>query len=1196
MTQNSSLQILDELVRHCSHNLDDCLARAIRSAKSHLYEKLQHLSDSEQGDFSYAVNLLESNVDWMVSRISLETISRFRSDDTTLGEQNDRSIESKSLESERREGLVPEPAAEQPDATEKTESGQQDSKKANLSNLSLVSKDEFEDWLLVDVSKKKLERELGAALEDMCSLVAKLKATNINPSTLAIGPERLLTSLKNSIDQLQIPTVAQITIYRAVTDSLSPDLIRIYTELKSRAASMGLTVSRRIVTPKVKAKSKASADEGTYVADQSEKFESVSTDPTNRGGVSDRYSSLSTLARMGAVLQNGNQLGQSDSYKAERQENVGGASSVLNGSAPPQAESESSVLTSPLLAQLKKSTTKHLDHESAESSSLKDWVKRELIATNRTEADLSEGESDLINVTDSLFEAIALEITGNKTLERWLKKLKVVILKSVLSDQTFFTNIDHPARAMLNRLGSLADIVESGHVHLASILDKSIDKVVMEYDADVNSIDSVVAELSAIFERHVAAYKRNSERLARSYEGKQRVAKVRHDVVKDLNSLLAGKPIPDLLVKLVDDAGWRDYLALTAIRDGGDGPGYQEGLDIVSQLMEWLSALFGEDMESASAVSVEIGMEAPSLLDMLARELDGAGKTGFESTLQGLRAALLEDERPSFIEISEYKWPFGEGESELNDLLPKERDRGRFSRWHRQVIAMQAGDWIQLLAEDGDRLLRLAWAGTDSFRFVFVDTQGMKDEDMSIDELAERLKQGSAKLIEHSEVPLVDQGLHRMVQSTYEELSGQANCDELTGLLTRQALERALDQTSALSLSTQNAASFVYVDINQFNVINNSYGHAAGDAILKNLAVVLRDFSGESSFCGRLGGNEFGVVLQKCSSEQASRVAEAISGEVSANGPQFKGHTLHTSLSFGIHQIDYEVDDYDSVLRNSELACREAKKTPGGPPVVYEAQSLDLKRRTDYLKWISRLDGSLDDLLTLRVQEIRPINSSASTDSHWEILLGIKHEGQIIPPGPLIDAAEHFGKMTKVDEWVVKASLAWMNSNPEFVESSSGFSINLSGNSLSDHEFLDFVERLVLDTEVPAHKICFEITETSAIVNLNFATEFIRVLKKQGCKFSLDDFGSGLSSYAYIQQLPVDYIKIDGMFVRNLAHNENDQALVRSINELAHFMGMETVAEFVESHEILEVLRDIGVDHSQGYGIRKPMPIDELLH
>ena len=178
----------------------------------------------------------------------------------------------------------------------------------------------------------------------------------------------------------------------------------------------------------------------------------------------------------------------------------------------------------------------------------------------------------------------------------------------------------------------------------------------------------------------------------------------------------------------------------------------------------------------------------------------------------------------------------------------------------------------------------------------------------------------------------------------------------------------------------------------------------------------------------------------------------------------------------------------------------------------------------------------------------------------------------------------------------MKASLAWMNSNPEFVEQSSGFSINLSGNSLSDHEFLDFVERLVLDTEVPAHKICFEITETSAIVNLNFATEFIRVLKKQGCKFSLDDFGSGLSSYAYIQQLPVDYIKIDGMFVRNLAHNENDQALVRSINELAHFMGMETVAEFVESHEILEVLRDIGVDHSQGYGIRKPMPIDELLH
>lgn len=1168
MTQTSSPQLLDTLVKLCSQNLGECLERAVRSAKAQLYEKLHNLSDSEQGDFSYAVNLLDSNVDWIVNRISsssiqqLQSVSQLENDFVQPAEQ-----------------MRDEQSKDSPDAT-----------KTTVTNLSLVSKNEFEDWLLVDVSKKKLERELGAALQDICYIFSTIKALDINVSNLSIGPEMLLTRLKNSIDQLQIPTVAQITIYRAVTDSLSSDLLRIYSELKTRAASEGVIAPRTILRKQSGAASAEVKEDDVEIEDHSESASALNSESSDSNN---RYSSLNTLARMGAVLQNGNQLGKS----VETQQGVlGSPGNRVLGENRSGAAIESSTDSSPsaLLAQLKKSTSKQLDLTAdSQTDTLRDWVRRELSASNRSEQDLTASEKDLINVTDSLFEAISLEISGNQTLERWLKKLKVVILKSVLSDQGFFTNIDHPARAMLNKLGSLAEIVESGHAHLASILDRSIDKVVVEYDADVNSIDSVVSELSSIFERHVAAYKRNSERLARSYEGKQRVASVRHHIVSDLTRILSVQPVPDVVLTLLDKCGWREYLALTAIRDGCESFAYVEGLEVINLLIEWLSALYGDDAEAASVASVELGMESASLLDMLERELAGAGKAGFEPTLQELEKCLLHNTKPSFVEVQSYTWPFGEGESELNDLLPKELDRSRFSRWHRQVMGMQAGDWIQLLGDGHDRVLRLAWAGSDSFRFVFVDTQGMKDEDMSIDELADRLKAGRAKLIEHSEVPLVDQGLHRMVQSTYEELSGQANCDALTGLLTRQALERALDQTSALSMSTDSRSSFIYVDISQFNVTNNTHGHAAGDAVLRNLAAVLRDFSGETSFCGRLGGNEFGVVLKRCSAQQAKRVAESISGEVASNGPQFKGTMLKTNLNFGIHEIDYEVDDYDSVLLKSELACREAKDS-NSAIVVYEPQSEDLKRRSDHLHWVNKLEGSLDSLLTLRVQEIRPISNVESSKSHWEILLGLRHEGQVIPPAPLIDAAEHFGKMTIVDYWVVKSSLAWMADNQEFVESSSGFSINLSGNSLSDHEFLDSVESLVLESGIPARKICFEITETSAIVNLSCATEFIRVLKKLGCLFSLDDFGSGLSSYAYIQQLPVDYIKIDGMFIRNLVHSENDQALVHSINELAHFMGMETVAEFVENHEILEVLKAIGVDHSQGYGIRKPMLLQDL--
>lgn len=1140
-----------------SRYLDECLERSIRVANKQLYERLQHLSDNEQSDYSYAVNLLESNLEWIVNKISVITLKSLSTPQALVTGSPD---------------VMP----------EETETG-----------LSLVSKDEFEDWLLVDVSKKKLERELGGRLSDVCQVFSKIKACHINEGNLAIGPEQLLTHLKYAIDALKIPSVAQITIYRSATASLCGDLNRMYGELVTRAAQHGVKVTReppkvgsRAGGPSIRTGQHGGGEATEQAAQAATAGTSESENESQEELARQRYSSLNTLARLGAVLQNGNRLG--DRQSASGQESA----SVTEVNALDSAAFE----VSPLLLKLKQSKTKQIDDQGLTSGSLKDWVRQELASSSRTDADLSENETELIDVTDALFDAISLQIKGNKTLEGWLAKLKLVILKSVLSDQSFFTNSEHPARTMLNRLGSLAEIVESGHTRLQSILDRSIDKVVNEYDQDTSSIEDVVAELSGLFERHVAAYRRNSERLAHSYEGKQKVAKIRHKVILDINNMLAGKQVPEQVLQLIDKNGWREYLALTAIRDGEQGKAYMEGLDCIQQLLQWIDALYGEDEKLAREVSVEVGMEASSLLAMIDRELTGLGKTGYESTLDTLEGCLAGELRPSLVHIEHYDWPFGEGEQELEALLPKAHDSSKFSRWHRQLLAMKTGDWLQLLGEDGStRVLRLAWAGTESFRFVFVDTQGMKDEDMSLDQLAEMLRQGNARLIEHSDVPLVDQGLHRMVQATYEELSGQANCDALTGLLTRQALERALDQTAALSMSLQANSVFLYADINDFNVANSTYGHSAGDAILKHLANVLRDFSGENSFCGRLGGNEFGIVLQTCTIEQAKRVADSIHTELSENPPVYKGGQIKVDLSIGIAEINHEVDDYDSVLRKSELACGEAKSGASGAVVVYEPQSHDIKRRNDFLFWVKKLNGSLDNLLSLRVQEIRPILGSAAHQSHWEILLGVEHDGEVIPPSPLIEAAEHFGKMPLIDEWVVRSSLAWMEANRSFVERSGGFSINLSGNSLSDHAFLDIVEQLVNEATVPAEKICFEITETSAIVNLNYATEFIRVLKKKGCNFSLDDFGSGLSSYAYIQKLPVDYIKIDGLFIRNLVNSQNDQALVRSINELAHFMGIETVAEFVENHEILEVLKSIGVDHSQGYGIRKPMAMSELV-
>jgi len=433
-----------------------------------------------------------------------------------------------------------------------------------------------------------------------------------------------------------------------------------------------------------------------------------------------------------------------------------------------------------------------------------------------------------------------------------------------------------------------------------------------------------------------------------------------------------------------------------------------------------------------------------------------------------------------------------------------------------------------------------------------------------------------------------------MVQSVYEELSSQSNCDLLTGLLNRQAFERALEQSIAGAVTNKSKAALLYIDLDKFNITNTSYGHHAGDALLQHVASIVRDQAPDNAFCGRLGGNEFGMILTGCPDEKGIEIANNICKSVQNEHYQWEENSITSTVSIGFVSFNVESDSYNSIMRKAGLACESAKGLGRNRVVEYTEQDKDQLKRDEMLQWVQRLDQNLDELLTLRCQEIRPINPKGDALSHYEILLGVRYEGQVLPPGMLIEAAEHFGRMAKVDRWVVHNVLEWMETHASVVAKSDGFSINLSGNSMSDDTFLEFLLGEFAASTVSPELICFEITETAAITNLADATEFIRVLKKTGCKFSLDDFGSGLSSYAYIQKLPVDFIKIDGIFIRNLSTNEQDRALVKSINELAHFMGMKTVAEFVENYDILEVLKEIGVDHSQGYGIKKPGLLADL--
>ncbi|MCH8504998.1 MAG: EAL domain-containing protein, partial [Ectothiorhodospiraceae bacterium] len=432
-----------------------------------------------------------------------------------------------------------------------------------------------------------------------------------------------------------------------------------------------------------------------------------------------------------------------------------------------------------------------------------------------------------------------------------------------------------------------------------------------------------------------------------------------------------------------------------------------------------------------------------------------------------------------------------------------------------------------------------------------------------------------------------------------EELSYQAAHDALTGLYNRREFEKRLDQAIREVRDHRREHALMYMDLDQFKVINDTCGHVAGDELLRQLCAVLQQRISRRDVLARLGGDEFGVLLERCSAANAARVAESVRHAIADFQFVWGDRTFGLGVSIGVVPITAASADINDVLSMADTACYAAKDQGRNRVHIYREDDVELARRQGEMQWVSRIRHALvEERMRLWCQAIQPLHSVSGDQAgklHYEILLRmIDERGEVVAPGAFLPAAERYTLASRLDRWVVLSTLRWLTENPETLAGMALCAINLSGRSLGDEEFLEFLLGELEHCAVPASKLCFEITETAAISNLSAATRFIRRLKSLGVSFALDDFGSGLSSFAYLKNLPVDYLKIDGMFVRDVVEDPIDFALVKSINDIGHVMGKRTIAEFVESDAVVEKLRTIGVDFVQGYWIGKPQPIDTI--
>jgi diguanylate cyclase (GGDEF)-like protein/PAS domain S-box-containing protein len=421
-------------------------------------------------------------------------------------------------------------------------------------------------------------------------------------------------------------------------------------------------------------------------------------------------------------------------------------------------------------------------------------------------------------------------------------------------------------------------------------------------------------------------------------------------------------------------------------------------------------------------------------------------------------------------------------------------------------------------------------------------------------------------------------------------LSYAASHDVLTELVNRREFEQRLERALKSAKARETSYAVLYLDLDQFKIVNDACGHNAGDALLKQIGSLLKSKIRWRDTLARLGGDEFGVLLESCTMDEALRTAEALRENIADYRFSWDDRTFRLGVSIGVVPITAATDDVASLLSAADSACAAAKDAGRNRVYNYQENDIDLMKRRKEMQWAARISNALDEnRFELFRQTIQPLQNNADPGAHYELLIRMRDEqGQLIAPGLFIAAAERYGLMTAIDRWVIAQAFTWLVSEADERERLSLCAINLSGQSLADEKFLPFVVEQFKKSGLSGSCICFEITETAAIASYSQANRFIHALKELGCRFALDDFGTGLSSFGYLKHFPVDFLKIDGSFVKEILHDPIDREMVRSINEIGHLTGKQTIAEFAENTEIITMLRGMGIDYAQGYGVSEP--------
>lgn len=809
---------------------------------------------------------------------------------------------------------------------------------------------------------------------------------------------------------------------------------------------------------------------------------------------------------------------------------------------------------------------------------------------------------DKLEVTESLLSSIQTDAIADAHLKDWFESVELPFIKMALNNEHVLQDRAHPVHHLFNTLDQLFQMLPPEKAELRKQMVNKVESALQslseETGGDPKVLDEAVNSLNKLYGEQSEEYRRKVEEVIAKCKAEPNQRQMTLEMLEDIDrvfDMAPGRQIPRVVLELLD-AGWKNLLWRHCQRDGMKGDGYRGARATMEQLMARLQGkpFKGPKMEWPNHKLVE---EVSKVLERLNKD-DTRSLVLVSELISELEQAKQDPSKITRIK----KGPIAQlmlqsWEQEKQALKPVDLSKAEWARWLKRVEALADGDLVSYKSDKEElQQQKLVWSERKWGRYVFVDREGNKGLDVRPEEIAALMSRGRMLILEGWDRPLMDRATYTMLQSIHDRLIEQTNHDALTSLMNRRGFETEMENLLNRAKKDGSNNVLCYFDLDRFNVINVTCGHEAGDELLGNLSDLLRRKLGPDTVVARLGGDEFGVLLEGCDREQGIKRSEDIRRAINEYHFRCENKEFVVDASFGVASIDPQRDSVRTLLAAVDSACFAAKEAGRGRVQFYDPDSEIILKRQGVMEWVGRINKLFDaGLIQLKCQKIASLKF-AHEHPRYEILLHVHNEqGELVSLDQFVLSAEIYNRILDIDRWVVDKVFEWLRANRGKLNTINSISVNLSGHSIDDEAFMDELVQRLEDAEVPSHQICFEITETAAIGNMERAVYYMRRLRQAGCQLALDDFGSGHASYSYLKSMPVDYLKIDGQFIRNISTNVFDYSVVKSIHEMAHALGKRTIAEFIENEVALDKLRKIGVDFGQGYIIEKPIPLDELV-